>query len=278
MPDLALDDLTLHYEVAGSGPPLVLLAGIFGDCASWAALLPLLTPHFTVICPDNRGTGRSAPTDAPATVQTYASDAATLMEHLGFESYHVAGHSMGGLAGMELAQHHPTKVRTLSVLASAPVRIPRGMAVFDALCLIRAAPEGERLWLRALYPWLFGPAFFRDPANLEEALAAALSYPHAQSVDAMAQQIEVLRAYRPTVRPSDITCPALVLYAEDDLLIPEAEARESFSAMQDVRQFTLSAAGHAIHWDAAEAVAAHLQRFAGAHPIEGKLRRLISMD
>jgi len=40
--------------------------------------------------------------------------------------------------------------------------------------------------------------------------------------------------------------------------------------MQDVRQFTLSASGHAIHWDAADEVAAHLKRFIGAQHSGGK--------
>ena len=53
-------------------------------------------------------------------------------------------------------------------------------------------------------------------------------------------------------------------------MTPEAEARERFSAMQDDRQFTLSASGHAIHWDAVDEVAAHLKRFIGAQHSEGK--------
>ena len=53
-------------------------------------------------------------------------------------------------------------------------------------------------------------------------------------------------------------------------MTPEAEAREGFSAMQDVRQFTLSASGHAIHWDAVDEVAVHSKQFIGAQRSEGK--------
>ena len=58
MPVLERDDLELHYEIEGDGPPLLMIAGMASDSASWAPLVPLLTPHFTLIRPDNRTTGR----------------------------------------------------------------------------------------------------------------------------------------------------------------------------------------------------------------------------
>lgn len=261
MPDLSLPDLSLHYAVEGSGPPMLMLAGMMSDSASWGALAPLLAPHFTLIRPDNRSTGRSTPWDAPISVATMARDALALMDHLGHDRFHAVGHSMGGLMAMELWGLAPERIAALSILASAPVRAPRTMAVFDALLAIRRAPEGERLWLRALYPWVFAPGFFTDPDNVETALAAALAYPHAQSAEAMAHQMEALRGFRPTVRPADLTCRCQVLHGAEDLLIPRAAAEAAFAAIPGVVQHTLPDAGHSIHWDAPEAVARHLCQF-----------------
>ena len=262
MPELTLpEDVTLHYEVDGSGPPLLLLAGMMGDSAGWAALLPHLTPHFTVVRPDNRSTGRTRPWNAEASLQIYARDAAALMAELGFDRYDVCGHSMGGLIAMELCGLRPDAVRRICILASAPVRVPRTMAVFDSLLAVRSAPEGETLWLRALYPWLFAPAFFAAPGAVEQALTLALGYPHAQGRDAMAHQIEVLRSYRPTIRAADVTCPVLTVFAGDDLLIPEEAGRAAFAAMPDVTQTTLPDAGHSLHWDKPAEVADLLTDF-----------------
>ena len=261
MPDLSLPDVSLNYEVEGNGPALLMLAGMLGDSASWGALAPLLRDHFTLIRPDNRSTGRTTPWNAEISVMHMAQDALALMDHLGHEQFHVVGHSMGGLMGMELTGLAPERVRMLSILASAPVRAPRTMAVFDALLAVRRAPEGEALWLRALYPWIFAPKFFAQAENVEDALAAALAYPHAQSADAMAHQLDALRSFRPTVRPADLPCPTLVLHGADDILIPRAAAEAAFAKIPDVTQFTLPDAGHSIHWDAAEAVAAHLRKF-----------------
>lgn len=267
MPELMRDDVTLHYEVEGQGPPLLLLAGMLSDSASWMALAPLLTDHFTLIRPDNRSTGRTRPWDAPADVHLMAEDARALMAHLGHGKYHVAGHSLGGLLTLELAHAAPDLVATATVLASGQSRSPRTMGVFDALMAIRRAPEGEEMWLRALYPWLFGHGFFEDPENVETALEAALAYPHAQSADAMAHQIEAFRAFRPRAKLDEIRCPTMVVYAGQDLMIPPEVARPSFAPIPKLREETIAEAGHSIAWDAPQEVAEKLTSFLADHPL-----------
>jgi pimeloyl-ACP methyl ester carboxylesterase len=255
MPDLALPGLSYHYEISGNGPPLLMLAGMMSDSASWTPLLPLLEPFFTLIRPDNRTTGRTVPWDAPVSVGQMAEDALALMDHRGYGRFHGAGHSMGGLMGMEVAGLAGDRVISLSILASGPVRVPRTMAVFDTLAEIRALDGGETAWLKALYPWIFRPGFFIDPASTEAALAGALAYPFAQSLAAMRHQIEALRSFRPRFRPADIATPTQVLFAEHDILIPEAASRVAFAQMPNVIHEVIADAGHSIHWDQPKAVA-----------------------
>ena len=58
MPALTLPDgVSLHYEIDGNGPPLMLIAGTASDSASWGPLVEPLSRRFTVIRPDNRSTG-----------------------------------------------------------------------------------------------------------------------------------------------------------------------------------------------------------------------------
>lgn len=267
MPDHVLSDISLHYEIEGSGPPLLLLAGMLSDSAAWTPLVPLLSETFTVIRPDNRTTGRTTPWDAEADCALMAQDAMALMAALGFDRYHCAGHSLGGLLTLEIAAAQPDRVATATVLASGRVRAPRTAALFDTLLALRRAPEGEEMWLRALYPWLFGHAFFENAENTELALQAALAYPHAQNIDAMALQIAAFRAFRPKAKPEDIRCPALVLYAGQDIMVPPAVAQPSLSDLPQGEHHVIDHAGHSIVWDAPKEVAAHLHRFLAANPI-----------
>lgn len=267
MPDLVLNDISLHYEVDGSGPPLLLLAGMLSDNATWGAFAPLLTDQYTVIRPDNRTTGRTTPWNAEVSVMQMVSDALTLMDHLGHSRFHVAGHSLGGLMTLEMAGRAPDRIASGTVLASGRIRSPRTAGVFDALLNIRRAPMGEEMWLRALYPWIFGQAFFKDPKNIETALEAALAYPYAQTADAMAHQIEAFRGYRPQANLEAIGTPILAVYAGQDVLVPPEMARPSLATLPNLTEVTIEDAGHSITWDAPQETARHLLDHLKAHAI-----------
>lgn len=268
MPDLKLEDVTLHYEVDGSGPPLILLSGMLIDGSTWAPILPRLAERYTVVRPDNRSTGRTVPWDAPISVAHMARDALALMTHLGFDRFHAAGHSMGGLMALEMTALAPDRIATATVLASGRAHTPRTMAVFDALLATRQAEGGEETWLKAFYPWLYGQAFFATPEKAKEATAVALAYPYAQTADAMAHQMEALRTFKPVSKLAQTPCPVHVLYAEDDLLITPTAARKGFAKIPDLTEHTVADAGHSIIWDAPVEVGDHMRAYLDAHPID----------
>lgn len=267
MPDVNLNGITLHYEVDGTGPPLLLLAGMLSDSSTWAAFTPLITDHFTVIRPDNRTTGQTVLGDAPADVHLMAQDAVALMKHLDHDTYYVAGHSLGGLLALEVAQMNTGNIAGIGVIASGRRRMARTAAVFDALLAIRNAQGGEELWLRALYPWVFGQAFFETSDNIQMALDAALAYPHAQTLENMTRQIAAYRAFRPTPDLSQITAPTLTVFAGQDLLVPPDLVRASFSDLPNLTDVTIPDAGHSVIWDAPQETARHLTDFLTSHPI-----------
>lgn len=258
MPELTLPDVTLHYEVTGTGPPLLLLAGMLSDGASWAPLIPFLADHFTLICPDNRTTGRTKPDDAPASPQIWAEDALALMDHLGHNIFHVAGHSLGGNIGWVMSNLAPERVASYTMIASAPLGLPRNVEIFRTLIAIRRSSAAPDIWLRVFLPWIFPPETYQIPGAVDATVTQALSYPYAQSVDAMVHQLDaVLTASGPRV-PTQPDVPMLAILADDDLLIPLAAAQ---AVLKGIPQQIISEAGHAVHWTKADAVATHLRDF-----------------
>ncbi|NRB03079.1 MAG: alpha/beta fold hydrolase [Rhodobacteraceae bacterium] len=259
MPDLALPDVSLHYEATGSGPPLLLLAGMMSDGTSWAPLLPLLSQNFTLIYPDNRTTGRTTPWDAPASLEIYAQDALALMRHLGHARFHIAGHSLGGLIGLQILHKAPERVIDLSLLATAPMRLRRNISLFENFIAIRRSSAPEDTWLRALFPWLFSTAFYDTPGAVDEAVAASLAYPFAQSTDAMVHQLSALSRIDIDPLCGPYPVPVQALLAEKDQMIPLDQAQ---SALAGADIHTIADAGHSVHWDAPQEVAALITRFA----------------
>jgi pimeloyl-ACP methyl ester carboxylesterase len=110
----------MHYVIAGSGYPLVLLHGWPQSSYEWRKIIPALADRFTVIAPDLRGLGDS---DRPITgydKRTLASDVYALARSLGFSKIGLTGHDWGGVVAYYLAYDHPELVERLMILDSIP--------------------------------------------------------------------------------------------------------------------------------------------------------------
>jgi pimeloyl-ACP methyl ester carboxylesterase len=101
----------------GSGPPLVLVHGTGGSSARWVPLLPMLTPHFSVVAIDRRGRGDSGDTP-PYSIQREFEDIAAVIDSLDEPAY-LLGHSFGGICSLEAALL-TTNLRKL-VIYEAPI-------------------------------------------------------------------------------------------------------------------------------------------------------------
>src|SRR5258708_12417611 len=86
-----VNGVRLHYVTAGSGTPLLLLHGMPKTSFYWYRIIPLLTPHFTIVAPDIRGFGDSAKPHGGYDMKTIAEDLAQLMSALGHDTFSVAG-------------------------------------------------------------------------------------------------------------------------------------------------------------------------------------------
>lgn len=266
MPWADLSDIRLHYRIDGSGPPVVLIAGMLSDGASWAPVLPALAARFTVIRPDNRTTGQTLPPGAPAGLSEWATDIAALLDHLGVARAHVAGHSLGGMIALHLAARAPQRVGRLALLASSPMRLARNVALFRHLLALRGAGMPPDLWLRGLFPWLFNPQVYDDPAAVEAAVAQSLAYPHTPDPAAMARQVAAMERVPDVLTLPDPAPPTLAILGGSDLLLPPGPARAGLAGLAGLRVVELPGAGHSVHWDAPQDVAAQLIDHFGTTP------------
>ena len=123
MPFLTANGIRTRYEIEGEGPPLLLIAGNGMDRTCFRDQVPGFSRHFRCITYDMRGIGESDVTPADYGVMDMAQDALFLLDGLGIERAHVAGYSLGGCIGQEMALGAPARVATLSRVSSiSPVR------------------------------------------------------------------------------------------------------------------------------------------------------------
>jgi pimeloyl-ACP methyl ester carboxylesterase len=109
-----VNGVRLHYVTAGSGEPLVLLHGVPKSSWYWSRIIPLLTPHYTVLAPDVRGFGDSFRPKDGYDMGTIAEDIAQLASVLGFDQFFLHGEDWGAAFAYALTASYPERVRKLS--------------------------------------------------------------------------------------------------------------------------------------------------------------------
>src|SRR2546422_163854 len=117
MPTARVNGVSLYYEVAGRGAPLVLVHGFACGIRSWDPQVRALSRYRRVIAYDVRGHGLSdAPPEAAAYSQaTSVADLHALLAHLKIGRAVVGGLSMGGNIALNFAIAHPAMVSALIV-------------------------------------------------------------------------------------------------------------------------------------------------------------------
>lgn len=111
-----VNNINLHYVIAGSGDPIVLLHGWPQTWYEWKDIIPTLAKSYTVIAPDLRGAGLS---DKPKTGYdklTLAQDIYLLVEQLGFKEISLVGHDIGAMVAFTYAAEYREYVKKLVLL------------------------------------------------------------------------------------------------------------------------------------------------------------------
>ncbi len=221
---VSLPPYEIHALDVGSGAePLVLLHGLSGSGRWWHRNLAGLSRGRRVLVPDMIGFGR---TPCPGPIPTIADLAAILdrwMEHLGVESAHVAGHSMGGQIAVHLAARFPERVRRLVLVDSAglhPAPTPRTLARFAA-DILPPVRWGDPTFL----PIILRDSLRAGPRSITRSLAHILN----ENVGPLLPRI---------------AAPTLVLWGERDSFVPLEHAREFRARIPDAQLVVLERAAH----------------------------------
>ena len=116
MPISVVNGVRIHHLQAGQGPDLVMIHGLAADLSFWyLRILPHLTSRWRVTLYDLRGHGLSEVPASGYTTADFAEDLAALLDHLGIERPHLAGHSLGGAVALHHAVLRPDRVRGLAL-------------------------------------------------------------------------------------------------------------------------------------------------------------------
>lgn len=228
MPEVQANGITIYYEVAGSGDPLVLISGLGYGLWQWHKMVPGLAEHFQVITFDNRGAGQTDKPPGPYTVQILAADTVGLLKALGIDKAAIMGHSMGGFVAQEMAINHREVVSKL-VLASTNFGGPNHIPVTPEAMAVLSDRSGDPVELvKRGVAIATAPGFVEDkPDVLQELIDYRLSVP--VPPDAYNAQLQVglglLSAEASFEKKlQHVPIPTLILFGEYDKVVPPGNA------------------------------------------------------
>jgi pimeloyl-ACP methyl ester carboxylesterase len=258
-----LNRIRVHYELAGTGDPVLMINGLSAPAANWALQVKALAAHFQVITFDNRGVGETdLPPEPVYTMAQLADDAAALLQHLKIARAHVVGASMGGTIAQELALRHPRLVRSLVLACTWAEADARFLHTIESWMALASRVPVEERYRYVLYPWVFSPRFFEKKQNLEMAFQRAMAYPHQTKPEAIERQARGILAWNGTRVPQlgAIRVPTLVLVGKEDVLTPPEFSRTLARLIRRARLAVLPG-GHAFFIEEADAFNRAVVRF-----------------
>jgi pimeloyl-ACP methyl ester carboxylesterase len=252
---------TIAYYELGEGPALVLIHGSGVSAAiDWGQVIRSLSQHYRVIALDLIGHGQSSKPNLAYTYETYVSFVGEFLQDLGITHCYLAGESMGGgivtLYAIEAAQPGSglPKVDKLVITDGAvpvPGKWPPAPGPQAAANLYRSTGHGVATWQD--YKTLLNRGLFVDPSYATDEyakdawklvmsyqngaaqwLAAPPDSPAALAVNALYQE-----------HLKDIKAPTLIVWGENDVLIPVANTEYIHGAIAGSRVLVYPKTGHA---------------------------------
>jgi pimeloyl-ACP methyl ester carboxylesterase len=244
-----IEGLRIAFRRAGSGPPLVLLHGIYGDSRYWLPQLEALADEFTVLAWDAPGAGDSDDPPESYTFAEYAECLAGLLRALGLGRVNLCALSYSGGIALELHRRHCELLASLILVgayAGWAGSLPPDAVDRRLQRALEQAERGGEAAARDFVPELFAAS---APADLiEEAIAMSASFhPAGLRVMARASAAADLRGLLPGV-----SVPTLVIHGKEDRRSPLAVSEALQAGIPGARLAVVEGAGHMSNLEAPE--------------------------
>jgi len=239
MPTFRSSDAQLFYEIAGSGPDVVLLHPFPLNHSFWKPIAAELGTRYRLIMPALRAHGDSELGDGPATMQKLAVDLAALCRELRIAKAFFVGVSVGGYTLFEFWRRHREHVAALvlsNTRASAETPESRVTRLGLADKVLR---EGSAGFIEEMLAKLLSPATRSNRPDIVDAARRMMQQMSPQDIAGVQQGMADRPDSIPTLKTIDV--PTLVLVGEDEATA-EAELMRQYIAGS--RMQVIPRAGH----------------------------------
>ena len=256
MKQLQRPDATIHYIREGTGTPLVLVqgAGVIGE--GWRPQIDALRASHAIVALDNSGIGGSTYRASALTIEDMAADVLAVADAEGFDRFHLAGHSIGGLIAQEIALRARPRMLGLALLCTferggqasrlTPAIIWKGLRT----------RIGTRAMRRQAFMELVMPGGYLagvDRQALASRLATLFGHDLADQPAIVMKQLGAASRFDASGRLQDLAgVPTLVLSARHDAIALPEYGRALAARIPGARYVEIEGMGHdypPVVWD-----------------------------
>lgn len=238
----------------GTGDPMLFLHGASG-VPGWIPAFEMLSESFDLHVPDHPSYGRSDEPEWLDDMSDLAMFYLDFLEERGLEDVHLVGNSLGGWLAMEIAVRNATRLRSLTLVGAAGIRI-KGKPIADIFMM---DPDD------------LARALFVDQSLAERIIEADLD--DEETDIRLRNRVSTARLgwqprlFNPSLRKwlHRITVPALVIWGDTDRIVDVAYAEEFGRLLPDAEVTVIDEAGHLPHIEKPEPFVSALSGFIGKH-------------
>jgi pimeloyl-ACP methyl ester carboxylesterase len=264
-----------HYYILGTNSEqrIVFVHGLMAFAANWRKIANKLEGQYQCLIYDQRGHGRSMKPESGYRPTDFAEDLYKITNELGWDQFHLVGHSMGGRVAIVFANMHPEKVKTLCIEDMGADVQPESYQYYEKMLNIVPTPFQSKDQMKEF----FGNEFLKlftphEPpsvlmtflqANIEEKPNGLYDWKFSKQA-----VIDIVREGHKRdywLEVSSFKMPVLLVRGENSHVLKAEEFEKMQSVNPMITGVEIKGAGHWVHYEKYEEFTACLEQFISSH-------------
>lgn len=248
-----------HYSILGTNQAkrIVFVHGLMAFAANWRKIANRLEDEFQCLIYDQRGHGRSFKPEFGYRTEDFAEDLYKITEELGWDRFHLVGHSMGGKNAIVFADLYPEKVITLTIEDIGAEVTPQVLGYYQRMLKAVPTPFVNREAVQNFFQNEFKNRFqSKEPnevlstflqANIEE--KPDKSYDWRFSKQAIFDTVKSGHQKNRWHEVSQLRMPTLLVRGEKSHVFSHEEYEKMLSTNSKIQGVEVAGAGHWLHYE-----------------------------
>jgi len=254
-----VNDITISYEEAGKGFPLIFIHGFPFSKDTWQPQVEFLKKHYRVIAYDIRGFGNSTMGNEIISMDLFATDLVRFMDALQINKAIVCGLSMGGYILMNAVSRFPERFEAIILSDTQCIADSEETKEKRYKTIAQIEAQGLEEFAEGYVKNIFSADSIINRKEIVEQVKQLILTTSPKTITATLKALAERRESCNLLK--QVTVPALILCGKDDTVTPLSQSELMFNTIKDSKLKTIENASHMSNLEQAEIFNEHIHNF-----------------